>query len=78
MTTLRLIYYLGLFMQAGEKKELFGGATLLHLGGHFPSSTALHWDKGANGKGILCASVSLSHFHASVTSFASLLCCPRW
>lgn len=38
--------------------ELFGGITLLHLGGHFPSSTALHWAKGADGKGILCASAS--------------------
>ncbi|KAK9916540.1 hypothetical protein WJX75_003870 [Coccomyxa subellipsoidea] len=38
----------------GDKKELFGGLTLLRLGGHFPGSAVLHWDKGCQGKGILC------------------------
>ena len=37
----------------GEKKELFGGLTLIRAGGHFPGSTALHWPGGAEGKGAL-------------------------
>jgi glyoxylase-like metal-dependent hydrolase (beta-lactamase superfamily II) len=44
---------------AGDKKDLFGGLTLLRLGGHFPGSTVLHWDKGAGGKGVLCTGVTL-------------------
>ena len=35
--------------------ELFGGATLLRLGGHFPGSAVLHWAPGANGRGLLCS-----------------------
>lgn len=38
----------------GNEKELFGGARLLRLGGHFPSSAVLHWSAGAAGKGVLC------------------------
>ena len=38
----------------GDEKELFGGARLLRLGGHFPGSAVLHWSGGAGGKGILC------------------------
>ena len=38
----------------GNDKELFGGARLLRLGGHFPSSAVLHWSAGAAGKGVLC------------------------
>ncbi|CAK0774518.1 hypothetical protein CVIRNUC_004176 [Coccomyxa viridis] len=39
---------------SGDEKELFGGARLLRLGGHFPGSAVLHWSGGADGKGILC------------------------
>ncbi len=39
---------------AGDKLELFGGLTVLRLGGHFPGSAVLHWDKGCEGRGILC------------------------
>ncbi|CAL8466599.1 g6135 [Coccomyxa elongata] len=38
----------------GDKVELFGGLTLLRLGGHFPGSAVLHWSKGCEGRGILC------------------------
>jgi len=38
----------------GNEKELFGGARLLRLGGHFPSSAVLHWSAGAAGRGVLC------------------------
>ena len=41
-------------MRSGDEKELFGGARLLRLGGHFPGSAVLHWSGGAGGKGILC------------------------
>ena len=40
---------------SGERMELFGGATLLRLGGHFPGSAVLHWAPGANGRGLLCS-----------------------
>ncbi|CAK0757810.1 hypothetical protein CVIRNUC_002571 [Coccomyxa viridis] len=39
---------------SGDEKELFGGARLLRLGGHFPGSAVLHWVAGADGAGILC------------------------
>ncbi|KAK9835402.1 hypothetical protein WJX81_007208 [Elliptochloris bilobata] len=37
-----------------KRLELFGGATLLRLGGHFPGSAVLHWAPGADRRGILC------------------------
>ncbi len=40
--------------RAGDRMELFGGATLLRLGGHFPGSACLHWRPGCGGRGILC------------------------
>ena len=51
--------YPTLMRAAGDEKELFGGARLLRLGGHFPGSAVLHWSKGANGKGILCTGIAL-------------------
>lgn len=37
----------------GETKQLFDGITLYNLGGHFEGGTILHWNKGANNKGVL-------------------------
>ncbi len=37
----------------GEQKDLFGGLTLLRLGGHFAGGTVLHWSDGADGRGAL-------------------------
>ncbi len=36
-----------------ETKDLFGGLTLLRLGGHFAGGTVLHWRDGAGGRGAL-------------------------
>jgi hypothetical protein len=37
----------------GERLDLFGGLTLLRLGGHFAGGTVLHWAAGAEGRGAL-------------------------
>lgn len=37
----------------GERLELFEGATLLRLGGHFAGGTVMHWADGAAGRGAL-------------------------
>ena len=37
----------------GETQELFSGATLIRVGGHFPGGTVLYWSAGADGKGAL-------------------------
>ena len=37
----------------GEQRDLFGGLTLLRLGGHFAGGTVLHWRGGAGGRGAL-------------------------
>lgn len=37
----------------GETKRLNDDLTLLRLGGHFTGGTVLHWEGGAEGKGIL-------------------------
>lgn len=34
----------------GNTKPLFAGLTLIHTGGHFPSSQILHWQAGADGR----------------------------
>lgn len=41
---------------------------MLRLGGHFPGSAVLHWDKGCQGKGILCTGAALSLLPAHVMS----------
>jgi len=41
-------------------RELFGGLTLLRLGGHFPGSQALLWPRGAKGRGVLLSSDTVS------------------
>jgi hypothetical protein len=37
----------------GDALSLGGGTTLVRTGGHFPGSTALHWDMGTRGRGAL-------------------------
>lgn len=37
----------------GDSLALGGGVTLLRTGGHFPGSTALHWQAGVRGRGAL-------------------------
>jgi glyoxylase-like metal-dependent hydrolase (beta-lactamase superfamily II) len=37
----------------GEAQPLWGGLTILRLGGHFAGSSALHWPAGAEGRGAL-------------------------
>lgn len=37
----------------GERLDLFGGLTLLRLGGHFAGGSVLHWPAGAEGRGAL-------------------------
>jgi hypothetical protein len=37
----------------GDRLELFGGATVIRVGGHFEGGAVLHWASGAGGKGIL-------------------------
>ncbi|HVV89763.1 MAG TPA: MBL fold metallo-hydrolase [Solirubrobacterales bacterium] len=37
----------------GDRLDLFGGLTLLRLGGHFAGGTVLHWPTGAGGRGAL-------------------------
>jgi hypothetical protein len=39
----------------GDRLDLFGGLTLLRLGGHFAGGTVLHWPAGAEGRGALLA-----------------------
>jgi hypothetical protein len=39
----------------GDRLDLFGGLTLLCLGGHFAGGTVLHWPAGAEGRGALLA-----------------------
>ena len=65
---------------AEDEKELFGGARLMRLGGHFPGSAVLHWSKGADGKGILCTGVALYYYSRSpspdLTAMTRLPACP--
>ncbi len=37
----------------GETHALGDGITLIRCGGHFPGSTVLHWEPGAEGRGVL-------------------------
>jgi hypothetical protein len=40
----------------GETLALMKDVTLIRCGGHFPGGSVLHWAKGADGRGVLCAS----------------------
>ena len=37
------------------ERELLPGVTLYTLGGHFPGSAVVHWESGAEGRGVLLA-----------------------
>ena len=37
-------------------REIVPGVTLIQLGGHFPGSSVVHWEAGAEGRGVLLAS----------------------
>jgi len=39
----------------GETLNLLPDVTLIRGGGHFPGGAMLHWAKGAEGRGVLCA-----------------------
>ena len=39
-----------------DRHELAPGLTLHRFGGHFPGSTVLHWEQGAEGRGVLLSS----------------------
>jgi len=39
----------------GETLSLLPDVTLIRGGGHFPGGAMLHWAKGAEGRGVLCA-----------------------
>jgi glyoxylase-like metal-dependent hydrolase (beta-lactamase superfamily II) len=40
----------------GDRHEIVPGLTLHRLGGHFKGSTVLHWEAGAEGRGVLLSS----------------------
>jgi hypothetical protein len=40
----------------GETLNLMPDVTLIRGGGHFPGGAMLHWAKGAEGRGVVCAS----------------------
>jgi hypothetical protein len=40
----------------GDRHEIAPGLTLYRFGGHFPGSTVLHWQGGADGRGVLLSS----------------------
>jgi hypothetical protein len=37
----------------GERQTLFGGLSLICIGGHFDGFQVLHWPAGADGQGVL-------------------------
>ena len=43
----------------GETFEVMPGITLVRTGGHFPGSTVLHWEEGAEGRGVLMTGDSI-------------------
>jgi glyoxylase-like metal-dependent hydrolase (beta-lactamase superfamily II) len=43
----------------GDKLALFGGLSLVCLGGHFDGATVAHWPDGAAGKGVLLSGDTL-------------------
>jgi hypothetical protein len=44
----------------GATQSLMPGVTLVRCGGHFPGGTVLHYESGANGRGIVCSGDILS------------------
>jgi hypothetical protein len=48
----------GLCLFPEETQPLFGGLTLVRLGGHFKGGTVAHWPAGAEGRGaVLCGDI---------------------
>ena len=45
----------GIRFWAGETLVLFGGLSLVRLGGHFPGATVCHWPAGAGSEGAMLA-----------------------
>src|SRR5262249_15142735 len=45
----------GIRFWPGERLALFGGLSLVRLGGHFPGATVCHWTAGAGGGGAMLA-----------------------
>ena len=50
----------GLKLWQGSELEILPGVTLINTGGHFEGSTALHWDGGDSGRGVLLVGDSLT------------------
>lgn len=44
----------------GDTLKLWDGVTLIRCGGHFPGGTVMHWESGAEGRGVICAGDILS------------------
>lgn len=44
----------------GDAREILLGVTAVRCGGHFPGSTALHWADGADGRGALFTSDTIT------------------
>jgi len=66
----------------GDTHELGDGVTLIRCGGHFAGSTALHWAAGAEGRGALLTSdtltvVSDSRYLSFMYSYPNLIPLPK-
>ena len=66
---------------AGETLALFGGLSLVRLGGHFPGATVCHWPAGAGGEGAVLAGdvlqvVSDRRFVSFMYSYPNLIPLP--
>ncbi|MGM0588060.1 MAG: MBL fold metallo-hydrolase [Bacteroidota bacterium] len=48
---------------SGERKSLFGGLSIHHVGGHFDGSSLLHWPDGAGGRGALMTGDTIQVVH---------------
>lgn len=65
----------------GETLALFGGLSLVRLGGHFPGATVCHWPAGAGGEGAMLAGdvlqvVSDRRFVSFMYSYPNLIPLP--
>ena len=43
----------GVTFWEGDARDVAPGVRLVHCGGHFEGSTILHWERGADGRGVL-------------------------
>jgi hypothetical protein len=72
----------GICFWEGESVRLFPDVPLIRGGGHFPGSSMLHWAKGADGRGLVCASdtayVAPDKRHVTFMRSSPTSCpCPR-